>query len=149
MVNDRVNRWLTLFANLAVVAGIMFLAFELHQNNKFLEAQGRASVTTHRISMNDRFMVPETAALIVKASKHEELTDDEDFRLERLVRINFISWESDYREHKEGMLKTLPLAAFVDAFVTIPRMLETWERDKHIFEAEFVQYIETQVLPQL
>ena len=127
----------------------MFLAFEIHQNNKILEAQGRASVTAHRISMNDRFMVPETAALIVKASKQNELTDDEDFRLERLLRTNFISWESDYREHKAGMLKSLPLAAFVDAFSSIPRMRETWERDKHIFDAEFVQYVETQVLPQL
>ena len=36
---DAVNRWLTFGANLGVVVGIFFLAFELQQNNELLEAQ--------------------------------------------------------------------------------------------------------------
>ena len=36
---DRLNRWLTLVANLAVVAGIFFLAFELRQNSIMQQRQ--------------------------------------------------------------------------------------------------------------
>jgi hypothetical protein len=34
---DRLNRWLSLSANLAVVAGIIFVAVELRQNNEMAE----------------------------------------------------------------------------------------------------------------
>jgi hypothetical protein len=41
MDKDNLNKWLTLTANLAVVAGIVFLAFELKQNNELLDAEIR------------------------------------------------------------------------------------------------------------
>ena len=31
---DKVNKWLTLAANIAVIAGIVFLALELNQNSR-------------------------------------------------------------------------------------------------------------------
>ena len=39
MKTDAVNRWLTFGANLGVLFGIFFLAFELQQNNELLQAQ--------------------------------------------------------------------------------------------------------------
>jgi hypothetical protein len=42
MDSDRLNRWLTLAANIGVVIGIIFLAVELRQNNENLAAQQRA-----------------------------------------------------------------------------------------------------------
>ena len=42
MDSDRLNRWLTLGANVGVLIGIVFLAFELQQNNENLAAQQRA-----------------------------------------------------------------------------------------------------------
>ena len=38
---DRLNRWLTLIANLGVVAGLVFLAVELNQNTKATIAEAR------------------------------------------------------------------------------------------------------------
>ena len=39
MDTDKLNKSLTLIANLAVVASIVFLAFELRQNNELLESE--------------------------------------------------------------------------------------------------------------
>ena len=41
MNTDTVNRWLTLGANIGVLIGIIFLAFELQQNNELLQSQAQ------------------------------------------------------------------------------------------------------------
>jgi hypothetical protein len=38
---SKLERWLTLVANLSVVAGIVFLAVELQQNTEAIQAQTR------------------------------------------------------------------------------------------------------------
>jgi hypothetical protein len=42
---SKLERWLTLVANLSVVAGIIFLAAEMQQNTQAIQAQTRDSVT--------------------------------------------------------------------------------------------------------
>jgi len=37
MSMDNLNKWLTLFANIGVIAGIFFLGIELRQNSKSAE----------------------------------------------------------------------------------------------------------------
>ena len=41
MNTENLNRWLTLCANTGVVIGIIFLAFELQQNNELLQSQAQ------------------------------------------------------------------------------------------------------------
>jgi hypothetical protein len=41
MTRSKLNEWLTLIANLAVVGGIVFLAVEIHQNNELLRSESR------------------------------------------------------------------------------------------------------------
>ena len=42
MDTDRLNRWLTLGANIGVLIGIVLLVIEVRQNNSNLVAQARA-----------------------------------------------------------------------------------------------------------
>ena len=44
---DAANRWITLVANVGVIAGIVFLAFQIRQNNELLSVQ--ASYTQFNI----------------------------------------------------------------------------------------------------
>ena len=41
---DRLNQWLTLLANLAVLVGIVFVALEIQQNTEATHAQTREAV---------------------------------------------------------------------------------------------------------
>lgn len=41
MNTSKLNEWLTLLTNVAVVAGIVFLAVEIQQNNELLQSQAR------------------------------------------------------------------------------------------------------------
>lgn len=41
---DRLNQWLTLFANIGVLVGIAFLAYEIRQNSGAIQSQTRATI---------------------------------------------------------------------------------------------------------
>lgn len=45
MEPDRLNRWLTLGANLAVLVGLVFLVIEIKQNNDMVMAQTRSAIS--------------------------------------------------------------------------------------------------------
>jgi len=64
MDTDRLNRWLTLVANLGVIAGIVFLAIEIRQNTATQELQMRMD----RISglMDPYFESPELVEVWAK-----------------------------------------------------------------------------------
>jgi len=51
MDSDRLNRWLTLGANLGVLVGIILLVVELRQNTTMMEAQIWNDRTAHGIEM--------------------------------------------------------------------------------------------------
>ena len=40
----RLNEWLALLANLGVIAGIVFLAIEVNQNNLLMKSQTRSDI---------------------------------------------------------------------------------------------------------
>ena len=47
---DKLNQFLTLLANLGVIAGIVFLAMEVQQNTSMMEAQTRDAMTDKLIN---------------------------------------------------------------------------------------------------
>jgi hypothetical protein len=49
MNSSRINDWLTLVANLAVVCGIVFLAVEVPQNNALARSESRQALVTNDI----------------------------------------------------------------------------------------------------
>jgi len=74
--SDRVNRWLTLGANLGVLVGIILLLVELDQNREMMKAQIR-----HQIASEEANFAFETAhnrdvlEIVTRASRGEELED--------------------------------------------------------------------------
>ena len=45
----KINEWLSLVANLGVIAGILFLAVEIQQNTEMMQSQTRDSMTEKQI----------------------------------------------------------------------------------------------------
>ncbi len=79
---DRVNRWMTLIANIAVLAGILFLAFELRQNTMTSRIQA-ANDFQDSFSEIEFFIAesPEFAELLVKGREGENVTGADQLRL--------------------------------------------------------------------
>ena len=79
---DSTNRWLTLAANIGVLAGILFLAYELQQNTV---ASRLEAASNFQHSFNEIEMLiagsPEFAELLIKGREGENTSTAEQIRL--------------------------------------------------------------------
>ena len=76
---DRLNQWLTLFANIGVLVGIGFLAYEIRLNTQATHAQTREAVLA--ATEAELQAVRDDPNLIHSIVKTEALTPDEQIRL--------------------------------------------------------------------
>lgn len=93
----------SIFANLGVVAGIVFLGFELRQNNELMAAEARA---THA-SMTQTgwgFIIenPDFVEVLIKDRNGEETTEAEELRLNALWMQNLAQFQFRYFEDAES-----------------------------------------------
>lgn len=70
---DKVNRWLTLIANFAVIAGIIFLGVEIQQNTQQLQVQSYQAWRAANTEMNMAIADPELSA--IAAAGHVDSTE--------------------------------------------------------------------------
>ncbi len=139
-----------ILANVGVVAGIIFLAVELQQNNELLAAQSRAV----RIGIRTDFAQamysnPDMVRAITRASGGEELSVEDLFRLEWLAKETLDKFAYVYGEYQRGMIDAGDLAPAgwrITFHEDVPGMVDVWDRDKSIYRPEFVEYIEETVL---
>lgn len=146
---DQLNRWLTLLANVGVIAGIVFLGAELQQNNDLLTAQARAVRVQIQTDFLGDMEQEATAELVAKAWRQEELTDAEEARVFWLGTRVLVAWEYVYGEYEEGMIaeSALPADLWRTTFEEhIPRMCQTWERERTGASHSFVRWMEENVV---
>ena len=82
--SDKLNRWLTLTANVGVLVGLVVLIFEVQQNRHLVRAElGSGATTIMRELQQELANNPEISAIVAKASLGQEpLTDSELIRLD-------------------------------------------------------------------
>lgn len=69
MDTDRLNRWLTLIANIGVIVGIVFLALEIQQANRIAIASTEIGVRNSWLQLNESIYTnSEVAELWIKAA---------------------------------------------------------------------------------
>lgn len=142
---DSLNKWLTLAANIGVIAGIIFLGLELQQNNELLEAQTRYNHKETRANNMSAFSNnSELAEIIVKAGSGETLTPKEQLQLESHWNGTFVSFEWEFYEASMGRME-LPVEGYKLAF-TRPGAMEQWNSIKGVLNQDFVSFIESSVL---
>ena len=113
------NKWLTLAANIGVIAGIVFLGIELQQNNEYLSAQSKYNLFQNQVSMVDQILEsPRLTSMIVRASAKEELTREDEFVLTQLASRMVQNWRWEFEEYEAGRLsyEELPIIAWQNAY---------------------------------
>lgn len=139
-------------ANVGVIAGLVFLALEVRQNNKFLAAQARYSLRQYRSDVADSLMLPHVIDATHKWARGESLTPEER-STGLMVAIKIVElWEWQYGEHAAGMLQKneLPVGAwrlwFHDQGPFPVPVKEIYEMRKAVLNAEFVRFFEENVV---
>jgi hypothetical protein len=148
--HDKVNRWLALASSLAIIAGILFLAFELKQNNDLLRAQVRLERANVRIdAYSQQLTNPALLQATLKSRNGETLNAAEQELLVYLSMQIFTRWEYVIGEYNEGLLTqdSVPIEDWRRVVNENPHMKVTWDRRGHeSFRPGFVQFMEEFVL---
>ena len=149
MDSDRVNRWLTLGANIGVLIGIVLLVIEVRQNNENLVAQERA---TYNAGFSDIWgMAAEDsrlAEILAKELDGESLTRAEFVQLAAYWTKNLLTNQWSYIElpAEESAPNLLYLKGSFEEF---PTLRWVWENRQEFFNPEFIDYVNENIVDDL
>lgn len=105
---DKINKWLTLGANIGVLIGIAFVAYELQQNTTATQLETtsnfqNAFAQVELMIASDK----EFAELLTKGRNGEQVSDTEFVRLQAFYRTVLRAWQTNVTQHEAGGLSIL------------------------------------------
>jgi hypothetical protein len=147
-----VSETIGLIANIGVIAGIIFLAFELRQNNRLLAAQARYSLRQYRSDVADTIMAPHVLEATHKYASGERVTPAERSAALMTALKTIELWEWQHGEYVAGMLgrESIPVDAWRVWYhgkgeSPVP-FREIWESRREVMNHEFVLFFEKNVI---
>jgi len=147
---EKINHWITLAANLGVVAGVVFLALEIQQNNELLVQDSRYSMLENQKDW--KFFLngdPEIAKLIY-APKVEELSDVEKLRRFDILSGLLLTWQWEWEQSQSGLFGNTKLP--VEGFRSLWKSQNTkneWAELKRILKPEFANFLQENIVNPL
>mgnify|MGYP001811658942 CR=1 FL=1 len=144
---EKANQWLGLLANLGVIAGIVFLAYEIQVNTDAVRSANYAAYNEVASSWGD--FIAEHAADLPPLGDQTSLLDYD--QRQRWVLIGFATksfnqQESLYLNHRAGSVDDDVFAARMDAFqsmlLQLPVMLELFRDGAGGNTLEFREFVE-------
>ena len=132
-----------ILANIGVIAGIVFLAFELQQNREMIRAQTRnelsQTIVDLMVSVADN---DELANLRRRADSSEELTDDEAYRYSYFSRALFRHWENVHYQYRLGFYDEPEFQPQKDSWARYIKSstaaLDWWCQFRYEFSPDFI-----------
>jgi len=140
-----------IIADACVIAGIIFLAMEVRQNNRLLEAQARYSLRQYRSDITDTIMSPHVLEAVHKYAAGGDVTPEERTAALMTALKGIELWEWQHGEYRAGMLprERLPLEAWRAWFngqgLSPVPFREVWELRKGTMNPEFVRFFEEEI----
>lgn len=142
----------TIFANVGVIAGIVFLGFELRQNNELMEAEARATYA----SMDQTgwgFIIenPDIIEALIRDRNGEALTEADEYRLNALWMQNLAQHQFRYLEDPESAVNWVPGQR--RNFESYRTLRSTWQGNgsgsrqagKDNFDSRFVRFYDENI----
>ena len=101
---DRWGGWITLFANLGVVAGLVFLGLELQDNSQVTRAEAATARLASQIAAETAFMGEDAATAVARAmATPDELSDREILQVWAYLNAAMLAIQQSYEMHRLGL----------------------------------------------
>ena len=137
-----VGQAVSILANAGVIAGIVFLAMELRQNNELmLDEAERARAQSFR---ENQGVWADHADVWAQDQAGEALTPADSFRLSRIWLMNLWAYQTSFRQLPRDEVEGAS-SLFRRSYQMMPSLRATWDQDRDAFEPEFVQFMEENV----
>ena len=139
---ERIGTWLTLVANLGVLAGLVLVILQLNQNERMIRAQ-----TRHEIAIGIAQLLMDTAGnpqlneLIVRDNEGAELTPAEAYQVQLRLNALFRLWEDEHYQYRMGLYDEAEFARERNTWKGVLQanhgVLVFWCGNRANFSAEF------------
>lgn len=140
MDSDRLNRWLTLGANLAVLVGLVFLVIEINQNNDMMRAQTRSGITDAIIDNIKIGMDPRVIVAHQKQRNGQPLSDEESILLNQFASATLRLWENTHYQYRNGLFDDAEFDADLAVWreeMQKPEFKLHWSSHRHTYSEAF------------
>ncbi len=139
---DKLNQWLTLVANLGVLIGIAFLAFEVQQNTDALHSQTRATIFSGVQEELWKNMEYPDVTLNMQTTDHE-LSPEEKVRFDAWMMASMKARELAWLEYRSGNIESFQWEgeqAVIGLVLGCSRCRDWWNKAGRLgFGPEFVE----------
>jgi hypothetical protein len=144
MDSSKVNSWLSLIANIAVVAGIVFLAIEISQNNELLRSESRQTLVANDITSVLTNL--DNADVFSRYVAGEKLSAPDQMRISFMFVLDLRNREFEYIQYTNGLLDEQTWLAYRHV-ITInhssPRGRKWWEEvGRDIVDPKFAKLVD-------
>lgn len=148
---DRLSQSVQVAANVGVILSIMFLAYQISENRDLTRAQTRNAIASAAIDMlSSEAADADLASIVHRNNQGEELSAEEQFRLERLMYAYFRMWEDAHYQYRNGLYEEPEFAGARNAWkirLNRPRVAAIWCRARIMHSPEFVADVEKLLPP--
>ena len=147
MSMDKLNRSLTLLANIGVIAGIVFLAVEIRQNTEMIRSQTRDSITGKQIEMFGWLATSAENSRIRTQGNRLELDPDspEAAQYGWMIAGTMRMWENEWYQYQRGLFEPEEFEPRINiwrAVMNNPGFKRQWESTQgNAFSPEFAALI--------
>lgn len=146
---SKLNEWLTLGANLGVLAGIIFLAVELQQNTQMMKSQTRDAMTQKTIDW--RYTLASNRELTEAWADSEGIMSNPEydanfFALSSLYDARFRIWENEWYQYRQGLFDESEFSARLFYWGRVlqrrPDLALYWEVQRGNYSGSFAEQID-------
>ena len=147
MKNVGLGQTIHTLANIGVIAGIIFLAYEMRQNTQAVQSASAESYLSGGSALDLRIAQDsQLASLLIKASELEPLSDVEELQVERFNYATLRQWETAHYLYSIGALDESLWSAYRQEIKKIilrtPSLTNYWQGNSQSFTSEFGQQID-------
>jgi len=146
--NDRLNRWLTLGANLAVLAGLVALAVEIKTNTAAVKAASVQEAVNSSREYLLNIALDEDLSRIrqIGMVNLDDLSEPEAYRFNLQSRGNWLYLQNVWIQRELGVLDERAwesLNKIICSMLSRPGWRQDWENHKSVLNHEFVALAES------
>jgi hypothetical protein len=148
---EKLNQWLTLAANIGVIAGLIFLGFEIQQNTLSTRMAARESATQGHIDYLGYIMDNTVLARAISKLENGQPIDElEDSQTRVFLQMRWRHYERVYYQHGAGLISDQEWSGFETGIMRAFREENdlwrkakvVWGIDSERLSKDFVAYVE-------
>ncbi len=118
---DKLDRWVSVAANIGVLIGIIFLVLEIRTNTESNILGVQEAYSSNFIQINTLATSPEIAGLLLKSRSGDTLTPVEDMQLDAYFRLFLTQTNFIRRLYDRGVVSEIEL---IEAYEGVRRLIQ-------------------------